>query len=445
MRKKIFAPVIIISILISILYVEYVRNAMASQDDNIYTNLKTFAQVLKLVQEGYVEEKSSSDLIEGAIKGLLVNLDAHSSYMNKDSFKEMQVDTEGEFGGLGIEITMKKGILTVVTPIDDTPADRAGVMAGDKILAVDGDHTTDMTLTDAVKKLRGKPNTKVVITVYRDGEEKTRDITIIREIIKVQSTKSGMIDDGIAYIRLINFNKNISGEMITAIEDFKKKGEFKGLILDLRNNPGGLLDQAVKVSEAFLDNGQLVVYTKGRVQKQNMEFKSRNSKPYKDFPIVVLVNQGSASASEIVAGALQDTNRAIILGEQTFGKGSVQTVIPLNDGSAIRLTTSRYYTPAGQVIQENGITPDIFVKRIFPKETPEEKDRKVIREKDLKNILKAKDSNGKTFEKKKTKKGVDYDKVLEKLRLKKNDNQLQSATQLLKGWEVFQKVSKSTK
>ncbi|MBF0273673.1 MAG: S41 family peptidase [Nitrospinae bacterium] len=441
-KKRFLIPLIAISTVVGVLYVEYVKTAVAGQD-NIYSNLKTFSQILKIVQEGYVEEKSSDELIEGAIQGLLTSLDAHSSFLNKESFKEMRVDTEGEFGGLGIEITMRKGILTVVAPIEDTPADKAGVMSGDKILAVDGEQTSDLTLTEAVKKMRGKPNTKVVLTVYRDGEDKTRDITIIRQVIHVKSTKSGIIDDGIGYIRLINFNKNTAPEMNDALEEFTK-APLRGLVLDLRNNPGGLLDQAVKVSEAFIPKGEMVVYTKGRVRKQNMEFKSNNPTPYLNFPIVVIVNQGSASASEIVAGALQDTKRAVILGTKTFGKGSVQTVIPLADGSAIRLTTSRYYTPAGQVIQENGITPDLKVERVFTEMDDEEKKKMVIREKDLKNTLTAKDSKGKVYKKEDTKKEEkNYDKIFEKLRLKKNDNQLQSALQLLKSWEVFKKITQN--
>ncbi len=441
--KNYFLPLFLLAITFGVLYGDQAKNAVAESD--AYTNLKNLAQVLKIVQENYVEEKTTSELIEGAISGIMTSLDAHSSFMNKDSFTDMQADTQGEFGGLGIEITVKKGFLTVVAPIEDTPADRAGVQAGDKILRVDGEETSEMTLTEAVKHLRGKPHTKVVITVYRTGEDKTREITIIREIIKVKATKFGVIDDHIGYIKLSSFNAHAGSEVEAALKELKA-GSLHGLIFDLRNNPGGLLEQAVRVSELFIPKGKMIVYTKGRIPDQDMEFKSSNSHPYANVPLVVLVNQGSASASEIVAGALQDTKRAIILGEQTFGKGSVQTVIPFADGAALRLTTARYYTPAGQVIQGNGITPDVVLKRIFPKkeeaeaETDDEKPIHFVREKDLKNILTAKDANGKVAKKKEeAEKQKDYTALYKKLRLRKDDNQLKSAIQLLKGIYVFQK------
>jgi carboxyl-terminal processing protease len=280
----------------------------------------------------------------------------------------MQVETSGSFGGLGIEITLKDDVLTVVAPIEGTPAYRAGIHPGDRIVKIEGLTTKDMQLTDAVKRMRGKPGTKITISVVREGWTEPKDFEITREQIRVQSVKTMQLEPGIEYIRLRQFQEQTASDLETTLDKYTKENKIQGLILDLRNNPGGLLTSSVEVAEKFLDGGRLVVYTEGRVRNQNMRFQANAKKIYSDFPIVVLVNQGSASASEIVAGALQDWGRAVVLGTQTFGKGSVQTIIPLSDGSGLRLTTAKYFTPKGRSIHGKGIAPDILVEQ--PKVTP---------------------------------------------------------------------------
>jgi carboxyl-terminal processing protease len=277
-------------------------------------------------------------------------------------YREMQVETSGSFGGLGIEITLRDDVLTVVTPIEGTPAYRAGIQPGDRILKIEGLSTRDMQLTDAVKRMRGKPGSKITVTIVREGWTEPKDFLITREQIRVQSVKSDQLAPGIEYIRLRQFQEQTANDLETWLEKYAKEGKIQGLVLDLRNNPGGLLTSAVEVTEKFLEPGKLVVYTEGRVRNQNMRFSSNAQHAFTDFPIVVLVNQGSASASEIVAGALQDWGRAVVLGTQSFGKGTVQTIIPLSDGSGLRLTTAKYFTPKGRSIHGKGITPDIVVE-----------------------------------------------------------------------------------
>jgi carboxyl-terminal processing protease len=288
-------------------------------------------------------------------------------------YREMQVETSGSFGGLGIEITLRDDVLTVVAPIEGTPAYRAGILSGDRIVKIEGLSTKDMQLTDAVKRMRGKPGSKIVIGIVREGWTEPKDFTITREQIRVQSVKNAELEPGIEYIRLRQFQEQTGNDIETALEKYSKGKKITGLVLDLRNNPGGLLTSSVEVAEKFLDPGKLVVYTEGRVRNQNMRFQASGKHVYSDFPMVVLVNQGSASASEIVAGALQDWGRAVVLGTQSFGKGSVQTIIPLSDGSGLRLTTAKYYTPNGRSIHGKGITPDIVVEAPKPAagQTPE--------------------------------------------------------------------------
>jgi carboxyl-terminal processing protease len=276
-------------------------------------------------------------------------------------YREMQVETSGSFGGLGIEITLRDDVLTVVAPIEGTPAYRAGIQPGDRILKIEGLSTKDMQLADAVKRMRGKPGSKITVTIVREGWTEPKDFLITREQIRVQSVKNNQLEPGIEYVRLRQFQEQTSNDLETALEKYAKEGKIQGLVLDLRNNPGGLLTSAVEVTEKFLEPGKLVVYTEGRVRNQNMRFSSNAKRAFTDFPVVVLVNQGSASASEIVAGALQDWGRAVVLGTQSFGKGSVQTIIPLSDGSGLRLTTAKYFTPKGRSIHGKGITPDIVV------------------------------------------------------------------------------------
>ncbi len=327
-----------------------------------YENIEVFTNILAIVQKNYVDPVSTKQLIEGAINGMLTSLDPHSAYLTPDLYRELQVDTQGSFGGLGIEITVKNGILTVVSPIEDTPAFRAGIKPGDQILKIEGEFTKDMSLVEAVKKMRGPKGTKITLTLRREGVPDLFDVVVARELIQIQSVKSRGLEKGYGYVRVTQFQERTDEDLEKAVDKLAKQynGKLEGLVLDLRNNPGGLLTQAVRVSDLFLDSG-MIVYTDGRLESQKQRYYSHKRKSHVDCPMVVLVNGGSASAAEIVAGALQDHRRALILGTQTFGKGSVQTILPLGDNSALRLTTARYYTPRGRSIQATGITPDIIM------------------------------------------------------------------------------------
>ena len=365
---------IVIGALLVVLTLSLGGSAVSKVTDNAatYEQLRLFTEVLSIVQNQYVDEVPPKELIYSAIKGTLRGLDPHSAFLDPESYRDMQVETSGSFGGLGIEITLKDDILTVVAPIDGTPAYRAGLNTGDRIVKIDGLSTKDMQLSDAVKRMRGKPGTKVTISIVREGWAEPKDYDIVREQIRVQSVRMVELGDGIEYVKLRQFQEQSPHDLEAALDRLTKNG-MKALILDLRNNPGGLLTAAVEVSEKFIDDGKLVVYTEGRVRNQNMRFSAHAKRGYAQLPMVVLVNQGSASASEIVAGALQDWGRATIIGTQTFGKGSVQTIIPLSDGSGLRLTTAKYFTPKGRSIHGKGITPDIIVevpKDPAPKERP---------------------------------------------------------------------------
>ncbi|MDD4878899.1 MAG: S41 family peptidase [Candidatus Omnitrophica bacterium] len=352
--------------------------AAPEKEEDIYKQLELFSDTLSIVRSEYVDDVKSKTLIYGALKGMVQSLDKYSEFMDPESYAEMKVETEGEFGGIGIEIAIKDDLLTVIAPIDDTPAFKAGVKAGDRIVKIGKDITRGITLVEAVKKLRGKPGTPVTITVLRESENKILDFTITRDTIKVKSIKNPrVLEDKIGYIKLSIFQERSARDLEDALVGLEKQG-IDSLILDLRNDPGGLLNVAAEVSGKFLPTGEMIVYTKGRNNKQEMEFRVKDAKPRTDYPMVVLVDQGSASGSEIVAGALQDHKRAVLVGMKTFGKGSVQTVIPLTDGSAIRLTTSKHYTPSGRSIHGQGITPDIVVefkpvkKEPAPKQDPDE-------------------------------------------------------------------------
>jgi carboxyl-terminal processing protease len=326
-----------------------------------YEQLKLFTDVLAIIQNQYVDETEPREVIYGAVRGMLRALDPHSSFMDPESYREMQVETSGSFGGLGIEITIRDDQLTVVAPIEGTPAWRAGIQPGDRIVKIEGLVTKDMSLPDAVKRMRGPKGTKITVTVAREGIKDPIDVTLVREVIQVQSVKAQELEPGIGYIRVRQFQERTSPDLVTAVEKFEKTGRLGGLIVDVRSNPGGLLSAAVEVSEEFLGDGKLIVYTEGRVRNQNMRFTAHAKRAITEVPLVVLVNQGSASASEIVAGAIQDHGRGVVIGQQTFGKGSVQTIIPLADGSGLRLTTARYFTPKGRSIHGKGITPDIVI------------------------------------------------------------------------------------
>jgi carboxyl-terminal processing protease len=325
-----------------------------------YENLKVFTEVLSYIEANYVDEVEPEKLVQGAIRGMLKTLDPHSSFMPQDVYREMQVETEGRFGGLGIEITVRDDVLTVVAPIEGTPAFRAGLQAGDQIVKIEGESTKDMSLIDAVKKLRGPEGSAVTVGIFRKGFTEPQDFTLTRAIIQIKSVRWKKLQDDIGYVRLRSFQKTTTEELEDALQDLEEQ-RIRGLVLDLRNNPGGLLEQAISVSDEFLEAGKLIVYTKGRLASQNMKGYSKNDRAHVGYPIAILINNGSASASEIVAGALQDLGRATLVGSQSFGKGSVQTIIPLSDGSGLRLTTAKYYTPKGREIHGKGITPDIVV------------------------------------------------------------------------------------
>ena len=408
---------------------------VSALSNSMYEDLKVFTDVLSLIQKDYVEETKSKDLVNGAIKGMLETLDPHSSFMPPNMFKEMQEETKGRFEGLGIEITLREGVLTVVSPIEDTPAFKAGILAGDQILKIDGESTKNFTLMDSVKRLRGPRGTKVTITIMREGFTKPKEFTLVRDVIPVRSVRHELLEKNYGYIRLSQFQEKTDGEFEKAVKALEEesKGSLKGLVLDLRNNPGGLLDQAVKISDRFIDSG-LIVSVEGRKEDQKLKFYAHPDGNLARYPLIVLVNGGSASGAEIVAGAIQDHGRGILVGTQTFGKGSVQTIIPLKDGSGLRLTTARYYTPNGRSIQAKGIVPDIVVKPLKPEEEKEVVTPKLPAEKDLERHLMDVEK-GVPKEKEKPKKEEGKEK-------KPVDNQLERALELLKSWDIFKNLVK---
>lgn len=397
-----------------------------------YEELKVFTETISIVRKSYVEDVKPKDMIYSAIKGMLNSLDPHSGFMTPEMYREMQVDTKGEFGGIGIQIGIKEGMLTVIAPIEDTPAYMAGIKAGDHIIKVNNEFTKDMSLHDAVSKMRGAPGTSVKLTILREGWKETKDFTIVREIIKIRSVKSKLLEDGIGYVKINQFQEQTASDLSNAMEKLMQEN-MNALVLDLRNNPGGLLNSAIDVASQFLPSGKLVVYIKDK-KGERQEYQSGKTKSNYAIPMIVLVNQGSASASEIVAGALKDWNRAVIIGMQTFGKGSVQSVIPLSDGSALRLTTAKYYTPKGISIQATGITPDIVVK---PEVKEGEKGRPAIREKDLERHLK----NGEIEIEEKPK---EPEEIIPIEVEEEEDIQLQRAIDLLKTWRVFKELPKAS-
>lgn len=326
--------------------------------------LRTFADVFGRIKEDYVEEVQDKTLLESAIRGMLSGLDPHSSYLNSEEYRDLQVGTSGEFGGLGIEVGQEDGFIKVIAPIDDTPAQRAGIQTGDMIVRIDDKPVKGMSLNDAVTLMRGKPGTRIELTIMRASDQQPREVTLERAVIQVASVKSRSLGDGFGFIRLTQFQAHTAEDMLKAIEGLKNAnaGKLKGLVLDLRNNPGGVLGSAVGVSDAFLTKG-LIVYTQGRVKDSKMQFEAGPDDVLNGAPMVVLVNSGSASASEIVAGALQDHRRALVMGTRSFGKGSVQTIVPIDETRALKLTTARYYTPAGRSIQAQGIVPDIELRQ----------------------------------------------------------------------------------
>jgi carboxyl-terminal processing protease len=409
----------------------YGDSRVSAIDRNTYKSLKTFSEVLDMVEKNYVEPVDSDKLLQGAINGMIKSLDPHSSFMTAEMYKELEVETSGSFGGIGIEITILKDVLTVVSPIEDTPAYTAGIKAGDQIIRIDGKSTKDITITEAVKKLRGPRDTKVTITIMREGMAKPKDVVIVRSIIKVRSVKSRLYEDHVGYIRIASFQERTGDDVKKALKEIETKAApLTGIVIDMRNNPGGLLNQSVEVSDVFLKKG-IIVSTRGRVKSMESKAMAKDDGDEPTCPIVVLVNEGTASAAEIVSGALQDNGRAVILGTQTFGKGSVQTVIPLEDGAALKLTTAKYYTPKGRSIQAEGITPDIVVKFVKPADDKNGGEDQQIREKDLQGHIKpAKEIEAKPEETKK-----EADSLLQ-------DNQLKNAIDILKSWDILKKNMK---
>lgn len=398
-----------------------------------YDELRTFSEVLTQIQKHYVEEAKVKDLVQGAIRGMLSTLDPHSAYMTPEMYKEIQVETKGEFGGVGIQIGIKDNRLAVIAPIEGTPAHKAGIKAGDFIIKVNDETTKDLTLMEAVQRMRGPRGTKVVLTIQRDGTAEPMVFTLVRDTIKIESVKSKMIEGNIAYVRLTQFQEQSGKDLAKALKQLRDQ-KAQSTILDLRNNPGGLLTTAVEVSEQFVGPGKLIVYVKSRDGRKD-EYVSRVKDQPEDYPMIVLVNEGSASASEIVAGALQDWGRAVIIGNQTFGKGSVQTILPLQDGSGLRLTTAKYYTPKGRSIQSTGITPDIVVKaKAAPVVKPGEKDAEGKPHKGSEGAVPPAKPGDEGASKAPGAAGAEGAETSE------DDPQLQKAIELLKTWKIFKEL-----
>jgi len=394
--------------------------------DDLYRQVELFSDTLAIIHNEYVVDTKPKDLIYGALKGMLASLDPHSQFMDPETYNELKVDTQGQFGGLGIEITIKDGLLTVITPIEDTPAWKAGIKANDHIIKINDVLTREMAISDAVKKMRGKSGEAVNLTILRDSEKKLLDFKIIRDIIKIKDIKQvRILEDGIGYIRLTEFRENTLRELNSALSNLSKQ-KMNALIIDLRNNPGGLLDVAVKIAGRFIQPDKMIAYTKGRKQGQNFEFFSDSKNAILDLPLVILINEGSASGSEIVAGVLKDYKRAIIIGNKSFGKGSVQTVIPLGDGSALRLTTSHYFTPSGQIIDGKGITPNILV------EAKEDSDTKLDQAKTSKSDEVFQEIESADKKSNSSKDSFDY----------KSDPQIMRAVDTLRAIELYKQVKK---
>lgn len=365
------------------------KNTGAAADADVlpYEDLRTFTEIFGRIKQDYVEPVSDKKLLEDAVRGMLSGLDPHSAYLAADEYQELKEGTTGQFGGLGIEVTMENGFIKVVSPIDDTPAQRAGIKTGDLIVRLDDQPVKGMTLTDAVKMMRGEPGSKILLTVVREGEEAPLKINLARDVIKVKSVKSKMLEKGYGYLRISSFQSGTGEGLKDSLAALKKENgaDLKGLVLDLRNNPGGVLNAAVEVSDAFIKSG-LIVYTEGRIANSEMRFNAAPDDLLNGAPIVVLINAGSASASEIVAGALQDQKRAVIMGEKSFGKGSVQTILPTSNGAAVKLTTARYFTPSGRSIQAQGIEPDVALAHV-KLESLDKGDFKPVKEADLSRHL----------------------------------------------------------
>ncbi len=420
-------PIMICFLLVGIIFSSSIctlGNCASAKDD--YKNLEIFTDVYSLIRANYVEEINSETLLQGAIKGMMDVLDPHSSYLDQEMYADMLADTHGQFGGLGIEIVVRDGELIIVSPIEDTPADVAGIKPGDNIIKINGKLIRDMDPHVAVRMLRGKKGDAITISIERDGVVGLKDYVIVRDIIKITSVKSHKIDDYYGYVRITQFQDRTGTDLKLHLDKLREQGGgiSAGVILDLRNNPGGLLDQAVAVADQFLDAG-LIVYTEGRDVTNQLKFTAQSNGKQNNFPLVVIINGGSASAAEIVAGALQDHHRAVILGEQSFGKGSVQTIVPLDDKSGLRLTTARYFTPSGRSIQALGIIPDIEVNQLLKYPTTSASS---LREADLANHIESIQGD---------KKDSQIHQKLDLIPTAQDDTQLLRAIDLLKSFKIF--------
>ena len=443
---------VIISVTVGIMGSGFYRDICAG-DKETYKGLKIFSDVIDLVEKNYVDEVDTKDLIHKAIQGMMNGLDPHSQLLPPEAFEELQIDTRGEFGGIGIVITMQKNLLTVIAPIEGTPAYKAGVKAGDVIIKVDGESTKDMMLWEAVRKMRGPKGEAVLVTVMREGVKDPIDFSLVRDIIPIESVRYIAMQPGYGYIRVTNFQDNTTQDLMAALNALESdKVPLKGLVLDLRDNPGGLLNQAIEMSDLFLDKGD-IVSIKGRQEKHTKVFAAHPDSKKRSYPVVTLINGGSASASEIVAGALQDHKRAVILGTTSFGKGSVQTVEPLRDGYGLKFTIARYYTPSGRSIQAQGIVPDIEVKQLSTENKVIDDQR--IKEKDLKNHLDGASSSDSVPEsdtdavspaeeeetdeerKKELKQQTESRYGPLSLEMLQGDNQVMRALEILRGYEIF--------
>ncbi len=444
--RKIIALGLVTTVVAALIVGTSAQAKNEASDDSKKSKLEAyikFTRILNAIDQQYVDDLNTSDLVDKALKGLLTNLDAHSSFMDKKSFKELNVQTSGEFGGLGISVGMKDGVLTVIAPLVGTPADKAGVKAGDIILKIDDKATLGMTIDECVAIMRGKPKTDIILTVVRKGESKPLAIKITRDIIQIQSVYAKKIGDDILYIHVTSFDQKVAKDVKEAIS---KDANRTGIILDLRNNPGGLLDQAVGLTDLFVDKG-VIVSQKGRKESENIEFKAHAKDTDTKTPIVVIVNGGSASASEIVSGALQDVRRAIVVGEKTFGKGSVQVVMPVGDGEALRLTVARYYLPSGRTIQAEGVTPDIIV---HPGKVARDNNNSfMIKERELKKHLEKELEKVNGDEKKKNEKKTDTEEDQNKTILTEdqiyNDAQLKSSIDILKALMITSQTKQEKK
>jgi carboxyl-terminal processing protease len=439
-RSQQFFIVLVAVLLVAVITgISIATKVLATQFDETYKKLKIFDEVLYLIQTNYVEEVDVEEIIYGGIHGMLKTLDPHSSFMPPDVYQEMQVETRGNFGGLGIQIAIRDDQLTVIAPIDDTPAFRAGIEAGDKIIKIDGTPTKDMLITEAVKLLRGPKGTQVTITIMRESFEKPQDFTITRDIIELKSVAYKMLLDNIGYIRLSQFQEDSADEMEDALNELENQG-MEAMIFDLRSNPGGLLNAAVEVADKFLEKEKLIVYTEGRKKNQDMRFFAHDDFTHPNYPMAVLVNHGSASASEIVAGALQAHSRAIVIGTQTYGKASVQSVIPLSDNSGLRLTTALYYTPDGRSIHEKGIAPDIVVALDAPSRVSEERPQETLEEETApQNENLSEEEQNLDEENDEENNDETSETENEIAQMIKQDSQLQRAIDVLKGILIFDK------